>query len=170
MGGMGFRDLRVSNQALLAKQMWRLLTNPGTLVGRVMKARYFKHSSVIDARRGHDPSFAWRSLWGAKSLLMEGLMWRIGDGESVRVWEDPWLPGERRERVPLPNIEADPSMCVAAFIDRDTGLWREDVLHALLSEVEVKRVQAIPLSRDLPADSPYWWPSRSGDYTVKTGY
>ncbi|XP_074314802.1 uncharacterized protein LOC141650968 [Silene latifolia] len=170
MGGMGFRDLRVFNQALLAKQIWRLLTNPGSLVGRVLKARYFKNDSVIDARRGHDPSFAWRSLWGAKSLLMEGLMWRIGDGKSVRVWEDPWLPGERGERVPLPNIEADPSLCVAAFIDRDTGSWREDALHALLSEAEVRRVQTIPLSRDMPADSAYWWPSRSGDYTVKTGY
>jgi hypothetical protein len=37
-GGMGFRDLRAFNEALLAKQGWRLMTNPHSLIARLFKA------------------------------------------------------------------------------------------------------------------------------------
>lgn len=34
-GGMGFKDLYMSNLALLGKQVWRLVTNPNFLVARL---------------------------------------------------------------------------------------------------------------------------------------
>ena len=73
MGGLGFRNLHVFSQALLAKQIWRLHTNPTSLLHKMLKARYFKNDDILSARRGFDPSYSWRSLWGAKSLLLEGL-------------------------------------------------------------------------------------------------
>ncbi|KAK9666033.1 hypothetical protein RND81_14G154900 [Saponaria officinalis] len=112
------------------------MVNPKSLEGRVMKARYFMHDTIVDARRGYDPSFAWRSLCGAKSLLLEGLQWQVGNGELIRIWEDPWLPGERERRVPQPNIEANPSKRIASLIDAETGSWREEDIRALLTEEE----------------------------------
>ncbi|XP_074302679.1 uncharacterized protein LOC141634383 [Silene latifolia] len=169
-GGLGFRNLRVFNQALLAKQVWRLLMNPDTLAGRVMKARYFKSCSILEARRGHDPSFVWRSLWGAKSLLKEGLQWRVGNGESIGVWEAAWVPGERGGTIPSPNIEADPSLRVEAFIDKEQGIWRDDELRRVLLAEEVRLVHKILLNKNLPPDIMYWWPNKSGIYSVKSGY
>lgn len=47
-GGLGFRDYRLFNQALLACQAWRLLEFPDSLCARVLKAKYFPNGSLID--------------------------------------------------------------------------------------------------------------------------
>ncbi|CAN0919889.1 Uncharacterized mitochondrial protein AtMg00310 [Linum grandiflorum] len=91
-GGMGFRDLRDFNMALLAKQLCNLHQRPDTLIGRIMKAKYYKNSSVLEAVEGYKPSFIWRSLMSAQDLVWQGSRWRIGNGDSVRIWGDKWLP------------------------------------------------------------------------------
>ena len=40
-GGLGFRDFKCFNRALLAKQGWRLLTNPDAYWANFLKAIYF---------------------------------------------------------------------------------------------------------------------------------
>lgn len=46
-GGLGFRDFKVFNQALLAKQGWRLLANPNSYWARMFKGLYFPYSSFM---------------------------------------------------------------------------------------------------------------------------
>ena len=48
-GGMCFRDLTLFNQALLAKQAWRVLVFPDSLRAKVMKAKYYSHGHLIDS-------------------------------------------------------------------------------------------------------------------------
>ena len=64
-GGMGFRDLKLFNIALLAKQGWRLQTNSSSLFYRVYKAKYFLRCDFLEATLGSQPSFSWRSILSA---------------------------------------------------------------------------------------------------------
>lgn len=89
-GGLRFRDFKDFNLALLAKQGWRIIQNPNSLVRRILKARYFPNCSFLEATAKKNSSFLWRSIVAAKPLLKEGCFWRVGNGQSVKVWKDVW--------------------------------------------------------------------------------
>ena len=56
-GGMGFRDLRAFDLAMLAKQGWRLLNDDSSLVYQCLKARYFSRTHFFDAKESPNCSF-----------------------------------------------------------------------------------------------------------------
>ena len=59
---MGFRDLEKFNDALFAKQAWRIIRYPDSLFARLMKARYFNDESIIDAKPKKYQSYGWSSI------------------------------------------------------------------------------------------------------------
>jgi len=87
-GGLGFRDLAKFNDALLAKQAWRIIKHPSSLFARVMKARYFKDDSILDAKKRNQQSYGWASLLSGITLLKKGTRYVIGDGKQARIGFD----------------------------------------------------------------------------------
>jgi hypothetical protein len=104
-GGLGFRDLHTFNLAMIAKQGWNFMTKPHSLVARIYKARYFPSSSLFEAKSGHNPSYAWRSIWKARQILMHGCRWRIGNGTSINIMGQPWLRDTNEAWIPSPQVQ-----------------------------------------------------------------
>ena len=61
-GGIGFRDMQGFNQALLARQAWRLIQNPDSLCARVLKSKYFHDASIWTATQNTPKSAFWSSI------------------------------------------------------------------------------------------------------------
>ena len=91
-GGLGFRDLHIFNLAMLSHKRWRLLDAPDTLCARVLKAHYYEHGSILNATCPGGASYTFRSILHGKNLLLDGLIWRVGDGSSIRIRHDNWIP------------------------------------------------------------------------------
>uniref|UniRef100_A0A803MS15 Reverse transcriptase zinc-binding domain-containing protein n=1 Tax=Chenopodium quinoa TaxID=63459 RepID=A0A803MS15_CHEQI len=100
-GGLGLRDPKLFNWALLGKQAWRLVLKSGTLIEQVLKGRYYPNSSFMEANVGVNPSYKWCGIAETRWVVRRVMRWRIGDGESVRVWTNQWL-----EVLPRVNVFA----------------------------------------------------------------
>ncbi|KAL0287996.1 UNVERIFIED_CONTAM: putative mitochondrial protein [Sesamum radiatum] len=75
--GLGFRHLATFNDALLAKQAWRIIQHPHTLVSRLFKAKYFQQTDYFHVRLGARPSLTWRSILGVRGLIVAESRWRV---------------------------------------------------------------------------------------------
>ena len=102
-GGMRFRDLRDFNLAMLAKQGWRMLQGNDSLLYKCFKARYFPRSSFLDAKESPSCSYVWRSLMVALPTLRSGYCWRVGNGSSISVVGDRWIPNHPTNTVIHPR-------------------------------------------------------------------
>lgn len=91
-GGMGFRDMRAFNQALLVKQAWRLINNLDSLCARLLRAKYYPQGNILDTVFSWNASVVWRGLEHGLALVKKGLIWRVGNGSRIRVSRDPWIP------------------------------------------------------------------------------
>jgi hypothetical protein len=121
-GGLGFRDIHGFNMAMLCKQAWRLLHNPESLCARVLRAKYFHGRSCLEATPRHGMSYTWRSILKGFDLLKQGLIRRVGDGEGLNIWSDPWVPRSMSRR-PITSRGANLLTMVNELIDPTTGGW-----------------------------------------------
>lgn len=92
LGGMGFRDMRNFNIAMLGKQGWRLMINPDSLCARVLRGRYYHDGDFLTCTRKKHSSHTWRAILVGREVLAQGLIRRIGDGTSTDIWRDRWIP------------------------------------------------------------------------------
>ncbi|XP_056841869.1 uncharacterized protein LOC130495000 [Raphanus sativus] len=171
LGGVGFRDLECFNQALLAKQAWKILNQPHSLLSTFLQSRYFKDGDFLSASMGERPSFAWRSLLFGRELLQKGLRHRVGDGKNTRVWLDKWIddPVEGLRAPWFKNLRFDVNLMASSLIDPETKKWNE----AGLEEVFVScDVQMIMRNQPVAARQDFftWKFNKSGELTVKSAY
>ena len=116
---MGFRDLRNFNLAMLAKQGWRLLNEKESLVFRCFKDKYFPRGNFLEAIDVPNSSFVWESLLAAQHILKKCCCWRVGDGCSIWVMHDKWIPNHPTNQVLHPPLEAEEDWRVSELIDWD---------------------------------------------------
>lgn len=133
VGGMGFKDFSSFNTALLAKQFWRLINSLNAFWVKVLKGLYFPNRTSLEAVRGSSPSWIWCSLMEGKRLLQEGLRWNVGNGVSIRFWEDKWIPNFSEAKL----NSRPPADCawtsVANFIDQSSHSWDLEKLRSCVN-------------------------------------
>ncbi|XP_031107562.1 uncharacterized protein LOC116012214 [Ipomoea triloba] len=168
-GGMGFKSLSRFNIALLAKQGWRLLTNPSSLAALLYKARYYPNGDFLDAMIGTNPSYCWRSILAGQNLLRNGCFKRIGNGKATLIWKHPWLPNDDDPFIHSPILQHDPNMPVSGLINQATKDWDMNVLNTIFEPRDVNLITKIPVT--LQFDDQWCWRGDTrGLYSVRHGY
>ncbi|KAA3459484.1 reverse transcriptase [Gossypium australe] len=167
-GSLGFRNMCQFNTALLAKQGWRLIVYPDSLLARVLKAKYFPNSDFLNAQLGNLPSLTWRSIWAAKGLLRSGMGWRVGRGTEISVWDDHWIPG--KEINGWEHQTENEVKLVADLIDAENNEWKTELVERPFTADIAEKVLQIPLAKNLGADIQIWRGELSGDFLVRSAY
>ena len=105
----------------------------------------------MDACLGKNPSFAWRSILAAQAIVWNGRRWQVGNGHSIMIWKDKWVPSPSTYKVIPPVSSLPEDSRVAALIDEVNGAWKNEVVwHFLPYEADL--ICSIALNVNLPVN------------------
>ncbi|KAK2384992.1 putative mitochondrial protein [Trifolium repens] len=169
-GGLGFRNLHLFNMAMVAKQGWNFITKSNTLVAKVYKARYFPNSSLFASTLGHNPSYAWRSIWKSRHVIMNGCRWKIGDATKINIMIEPWLKRDDGRWLQSPQEQGVANLYVNHLLCPNEKTWDSNKIHSLFPPYIANSILAVPLFDDVIEDQLVWDDDMHGNYTVKSGY
>jgi hypothetical protein len=161
--------MRLLNQALLARQAWRLIQNPSSLCARVLKAKYYPHGNLLDTVFSSDPSPVWKGVELGLQLLKEGIINRIDNGKKTQILRDQWIP--RVSGLGIMTLKKNSRYrWVNQLIDSGTRSWNEHLLRELFLKHDVQAILSIkPPQHDLE-DRVAWHYERNGVFTVRSAY
>lgn len=91
-GGLGFKKAKDINSALLAKLAWMIASKRDSLCMSILRAKYKVKEGWLHGNNSKHSSPIWRAIEEVKSIIVKGACYLIGDGTSINVWQDPWVP------------------------------------------------------------------------------
>lgn len=127
-GGLGFRDFRDFNLAMLGKQGWWFLTKSCSLVSQLYKARYFPGSNILESCPGNNPSFIRRSICYLMSRT--SISHQMPMHQLITQFHHLWVIDRRGQD--------------------------EDIIQDMFNEREKQCIRSIPISEGFNEDRLYW--------------
>jgi ribonuclease HI len=114
-------------------------------------------------------SKTWRAILAGRQALETGLIKQIGDGSTVSVWDDKWIPGICAARLMGSLIATDVER-VEELIDLDLHQWRSQLVRNIFFAPDAELILQIPLRRSIGEDWVAWHHEKSGVYSVRSAY
>ncbi|KAL0293595.1 UNVERIFIED_CONTAM: hypothetical protein Sradi_6927900 [Sesamum radiatum] len=161
--GLGLRSLIIMNQALILKQLWRILQNDGSSIWvDWIQQNRLRHSTIWTFNRSTG-SWCWKKLLKLRPILHRGVHYKVGDGSFFSLWQDPW-----HERGPLclsfpRGIEVTGlplSSTLSSVLQRNQWCWPA----ATDSDI-VEIISMLPPTTPSAVDT-ICWRSNSGKFTL----
>lgn len=81
---------------------------------------------ILEATPKTNSYFTWKSMCSALELVKIGVRWRIGDGTTVDIWKDNWIPRTMSLKPFTPNLLGLEDTTVSILIDADLKVWGEE--------------------------------------------
>ena len=106
----------------------------------------------------------------AQHLVKKGIQWNVGNGDSIHVWGDKWLPSPSMFKITSPRKFLHIETRVSELISHDVAAWKTQVIDTIFLPNEAKLIKSIPLSSRLPEDKLVWVATPNGLFTVWSAY
>ncbi|KAL5148468.1 putative ribonuclease H protein [Glycine soja] len=95
-GGLGIKDVRNFNKALLGKWKWDMIHQERELWARILESKYGGWRALAEGKRDTNDSLWWQDLMVVtqeqqlNNVMQSGLSWNVGSGDKIKFWEDCW--------------------------------------------------------------------------------
>ena len=102
-------------------------------------------------------------------LLFQGMHWIIGDGNTIRIWKDPWLPqGSLRNYIEGPLLPHVEDYRVSSLPPPYS--WSINSLHLPIPHHLQSLIRGILVARFTRLEDAFLWPHNKGTCSIKSAF
>lgn len=135
IGGLSFQLFKELNKALLVKLAWKVASEDPSLWCHLLRAKYLHFGSFFSCHSRVKDSYIWKRILSTKHVLQMEACFKIGDGTSIFLWIDPWVPNIF-EMVPI--LKENLNWCrwgsVTTFYNEMKTGWNKDLILSICEE------------------------------------
>ena len=92
----------------------------------------------------------------AQDIVQKGRQWQVGNGRSIMIWKNKWLPSPSTYEVVSPVNYILEDSRVAKLIDEEKGAWKINLVSNIFFPHEADLICGIALCANLPEDKQVW--------------
>ena len=106
----------------------------------------------------------------AQHLIKRGLRWQVGDGRSIRIWQDQWLNTRSTYKVITPERPGNQIKIVRDLLREDGLEWDIGLVRDLFLPQDAEAILNIPISESFTKDRMVWAEEKKGHFLVRSAY
>jgi hypothetical protein len=100
-----------------------------------------------------------------KDLLSRGIRWGVGNGSTIQITKDKWIPDTPAYLV-NPMVPLSDGQTVDTLINSESRSWNEVRLREVFHEQIVRKILTVPISSQGENDFVSWPFTKNGCYTI----
>lgn len=167
--GLGIREARLNNEAMLAKLVWKILKSEKSVWLEMVQAKYLKGECILHISPKNGDSPLWKGILKVASKLRSSFRWKIGNGRTIHFCMDIWF-GDSELCHQVPQVDPrDFSVTINQVLDeygnRDMSILRTEVPQALRDLLLKANLFTVDES-----DRILWNETASGDFSCQSAY
>ncbi|KAK4482042.1 hypothetical protein RD792_012965 [Penstemon davidsonii] len=170
-GGLGIKQARKTNIALLAKVGWKTLKKENSLWGDTFHKKYLKDNNLLDYNTKAGDSHTWKGVVRSLKELNLCIRWRLGNGKNISVWDDLWVGEEPIGTKMAGHIcEEEKNLRVSNLINPN-GVWDKSRLRTHIPADIWGTILSIPIPRERDKeDGQVWDGTSNGRFSCNSAY
>ncbi|XP_026383875.1 uncharacterized protein LOC113279398 [Papaver somniferum] len=170
MGGLGFKNTRIFNEALLTKLAWRMLRETEAKWVQLLQARYFRNMDPLYGHIKKMGTWIWQGIQQGLQWIRKFHIWEIGDGSRIEVAKDHWIGTESLQESINPINVNQVDLKVSSLIDHQNRVWKQDILQQLFNHDLISQITTIRIPPQSAVDTLRWSLTKNGSFSVQSTY
>jgi hypothetical protein len=111
----------------------------------------------------------WCAILDGREVLTQGLIRRIGTGETTNIWTMNWLPRSSLLK-PVVCVGDHPPLRVCELIDQSSATWDKEKLEQFFLPMDIEVISNIPICTRRQDDFWAWLYEKRGYFSVRSAY
>jgi hypothetical protein len=137
----------------------------------ILKSKYKVQKDWLRKEPSKRASPSWKEIENAKKLLLPDACYVVGNGKSINIWVDPWVPCIEGFKPKQKNdfVPQNPRM-VDSLVNPTTKEWNHNELQQLFDKDSMEGIIRITIPASPTPDKLIWVKDLKGKFTVKSAY